>query len=92
MLAGRFVLCKSETKATKATGLTITFSDGEDLRMIENGSIKLAQVHVVSDPMEIKAIAEAGSSRSRRSSLWRRSPRWSPDAAAKRRSSSPIRR
>jgi formamidopyrimidine-DNA glycosylase len=60
MLAGRFVLCKSETKATKATGLTITFSDGEDLRMIENGSIKLAQVHVVSDPMEIKAIAEAG--------------------------------
>jgi len=60
MLAGRFVLCKSKTQITKATGLQITFSDGEDLRLIENGSIKLVKVHLVSDPLEVSGIASAG--------------------------------
>lgn len=60
MLAGRFVLCKSKTKATKATGLQITFTDGEDLRLIENGSIKLVKVHVVTAPSEVSGIASAG--------------------------------
>ncbi len=60
MLAGRFVLCKSDTRPTKATGLVITFTDGEDLRLIENGPMKLAAVHVVEDPLQVKGIAEAG--------------------------------
>ena len=60
MLAGRFVLCKSNTRPTKATGLVITFTDGEDLRLIENGPKKLAAVHVVRDPRQVKGISEAG--------------------------------
>jgi len=60
MLAGRFVLCKSNTRPTKATGLLITFTDGEDLRLIENGPKKLAAVHIVEDPLQVKGIAQAG--------------------------------
>lgn len=60
MLAGRFVLCKSDTRPTKATGFRITFIDGEDLRLIENGPKKLAAVHVVEEPLQVKGIAEAG--------------------------------
>ena len=60
MLSGRFVLCRSETKITKATGLQITFSDGEDLRLIENGKIKLVVVHVVADPLDVEGVASAG--------------------------------
>jgi len=60
MLAGRFVLCKSDSRPTKATGLVITFIDGEDLRLIENGPMKLASVHVVRDPRQVKGISEAG--------------------------------
>ena len=60
MLGGRFVLCKSKTKITKATGLQITFVDGEDLRLIENGTIKLVKVYIVTDPAEVSGIANAG--------------------------------
>jgi len=60
MLAGRFVLCRSDTRLTKASGLVISFADGEDLRLIENGPIKLVQVYVVADPMQVDAIAHAG--------------------------------
>lgn len=60
MLAGRFVLCKSDTKYTKATGLVVTFADGEDLRLIENGPVKLAAVHVAEDPQAVAGIANAG--------------------------------
>ena len=60
MLAGRLVLCKGGTKATKATGLTISFADGEDLRLIENGPVKLAKVHIVEEPSMVKGIAEVG--------------------------------
>lgn len=60
MMAGRFVLCRSHTHPTKATGLVITFSDGEDLRLIENGPVKLAMVHVVEDPCQVEGIATAG--------------------------------
>jgi formamidopyrimidine-DNA glycosylase len=60
MVAGRFVLCRSYTRPTKATGLVITFSDGEDLRLIENGPVKLAKVHVVEDPFQVEMITTAG--------------------------------
>ena len=60
MLAGRFVLCKSDTRPTKATGLDITFTGGEDLRLIENGPMKLAAIHIVEDPLRVKGISEAG--------------------------------
>ena len=60
MLSGRFILCGSNTKITKATGLQVTFGDGEDLRLIENGKIKLAKVYVVSAPSEVNGIAALG--------------------------------
>ena len=53
MRAGRLVLCKSNTKVTKASGFVVTFRDGEDLRLIENGHVKRAKVHLVFDPREI---------------------------------------
>lgn len=60
MVAGRLILCKSDTKATKASGCLITFADGEDLRIIENTTIRRVRVHVVRDPHDVEAIAEAG--------------------------------
>ena len=60
MLSGRFVLCRSGTKITKATGLQIAFSGGEDLRLIENGKVKLVVVHVVVDPLDVDGVAVAG--------------------------------
>ena len=60
MLAGRLILCQSNTKATKATGCLITFADGEDLRIIENATIHRVRVHVVRDPADVEAIANAG--------------------------------
>lgn len=60
MVAGRLVLCKSNTKPTRATGLVITFAADEDLRLIENGAVKLAAVHVVSDPQRVEGVAKAG--------------------------------
>ena len=60
MLAGRLVLCGSETRITKATGFVFRFDGGEDLRLIENGHVKQAQVHLVFDPSEIDWIASAG--------------------------------
>ena len=60
MLSGRFVLCRSNTKITKATGLQVTFGDGEDLRLIENGTIKLVKVYIVTDLSEVSGIANAG--------------------------------
>jgi formamidopyrimidine-DNA glycosylase len=60
MLAGRFVTCKSATRPTKATGLLVSFADGEDLRLVENGPVKLAAGHVVVDPARVPAIAKAG--------------------------------
>ncbi len=60
MLAGRFVLCGSDTRLTKATGLRITFVDGEDLRLIENGNIKLVEVYVVTQLSDVGGITAAG--------------------------------
>jgi formamidopyrimidine-DNA glycosylase len=60
MLAGRLVLCKSETKVTKASGFVFRFDDGEDLRLVENGHVKRAKVHIVSDPHDVDWIAGAG--------------------------------
>jgi formamidopyrimidine-DNA glycosylase len=60
MLAGRLVSCQSNTKATKATGCLITFEDGEDLRIIENTTIRRVRVHVVRSPSDVEVIANAG--------------------------------
>ena len=60
MVAGRFVVCRSDTRPTKATGLVTSFADGEDLRLIENGPKKMAAIHVVGDPLQVKGIAQAG--------------------------------
>jgi len=60
MLAGRLILCQSNTKATKATGCLITFEDGEDLRIIENSTIRRVRVHIVRSPVDVEAIAKAG--------------------------------
>lgn len=60
MLAGRFVICRSDTRLTKASGLVVSFTDGEDLRLIENGPIKLVKVYIVADPMDVEEIAQAG--------------------------------
>ncbi len=60
MVAGRLVLCKGGTKVTKATGFTISFVDGEDLRLVENGSVKRAQVHIVRDPADVEWIRTGG--------------------------------
>lgn len=60
MLAGRLILCRSNTKATKATGCLITFDDAEDLRIIENTTIRRVRVYIVRNPADIEAIANAG--------------------------------
>jgi len=60
MLAGRLILCQSQTKATKATGCSITFEDGEELRIIENATIHRVRVHIVRDPSDVEFIANAG--------------------------------
>ena len=60
MLAGRFVICRSDTRLTKASGLAVAFADGEDLRLIENGPVKLVRVYVVADPMDVPDVAQAG--------------------------------
>ncbi len=60
MLAGRLILCQSDTKATKATGFVLSLADGDDLRVIENSTTHLVRVHVVRDPREVAAIAKAG--------------------------------
>lgn len=60
MTAGRLVISRSNTRATKATSLMVAFSDGDDLRLIENGPVKLVRVHMVKDPLQVKGIAQQG--------------------------------
>jgi len=60
MVAGRLVLCRSETRITKATGFVFRFDGGDDLRLIENGHVKRAKIHLVADPLDVDWIAEAG--------------------------------
>ncbi len=60
MVAGRLVLTRSATKVTKATGLVVSFADGEDLRLVENGATKMAKVHVVRGPDDVEWVAGAG--------------------------------
>jgi formamidopyrimidine-DNA glycosylase len=60
MLAGRLVLCRSETKTTKATAFRWGFEDGNDLRLIENASIHRARVHLVHRPEDVESVARAG--------------------------------
>jgi formamidopyrimidine-DNA glycosylase len=60
MQAGRLILCKSGTAVTKATGFVLSFEDGEDLRLVENGRVKRAKMHLVADPCDVEWIAGAG--------------------------------
>ncbi len=60
MLAGRLILCQSNTRSTKATGCLIAFEDGGDLRIIENTTVHRVRVHIVRDPFDVAAIANAG--------------------------------
>ena len=60
MVAGRLVLTGSANKVTKATGFVVSFADGEDLRLVENGTAKLAKVHVVQDPEDVEWVASGG--------------------------------
>ncbi|MBU1048737.1 hypothetical protein KKG90_01815 [Candidatus Bipolaricaulota bacterium] len=60
MLAGRLILCRSDTKATKASGFLIAFEDGEDLRLIENTKTHRARVYVVRTPNDVESIANMG--------------------------------
>jgi formamidopyrimidine-DNA glycosylase len=60
MVAGRLVLTGSVNKVTKATGFVVSFADGEDLRLVENGTAKLAKVHVVRDPQDVEWVAKGG--------------------------------
>lgn len=60
MVAGRLVLAASATKVTKATGFVVSFEDGEDLRLVENGSTKRAKVYLVRRPDDVEALARSG--------------------------------
>jgi len=60
MLAGRLVQSRSDTKVTKATGFVFRFGDGEDLRVIENGTQRRVRLHVVRDPSDAESIASLG--------------------------------
>jgi len=60
MLAGRLVQSRSDTKITKATGFVFGFDDGEDLRVIENGTQRRLRLHVVRDPSDAESIASLG--------------------------------
>jgi formamidopyrimidine-DNA glycosylase len=60
MVAGRLVLTRTATKVTKATGFVVSFADGEDLRLVENGTAKMAKVHVVRSPEDVEWVARTG--------------------------------
>ena len=60
MLAGRLVQSRSETKVTRATGFVFGFDDGEDLRIVENGTQRRVRLHVVRDPRDVPSIAALG--------------------------------
>lgn len=60
MLAGRLILCRSDTRSTKASGFLITFEDGGDLRLIENTTTHRARVYVVGHPNDVDTIASMG--------------------------------
>ena len=40
--------------------IVLSFTDGEDLRIIENSTIHLVRIHLVNDPNDVEAIAQAG--------------------------------
>jgi len=60
MLAGRLVESRSDTKITKATGFVFGFDDGEELRVIENGTKRRVRLHVVRAPNDVASIASLG--------------------------------
>ena len=60
MLAGRLVIARGAMEPTKATAMAFSLDDGNELRIIENGGIKLAKVYLVGDPGGVPAIASLG--------------------------------
>ncbi len=60
MLAGRLVQSRGDTKITKATGFVFGFEDGEDLRVIENGTKRRVRLHVVREPNDVESVASLG--------------------------------
>jgi formamidopyrimidine-DNA glycosylase len=60
MLAGRLVQSRGDTKISKATGFVFGFDDGEDLRVVENGTQRRVRLHVVRDPSDAESIASLG--------------------------------
>jgi formamidopyrimidine-DNA glycosylase len=60
MVAGRLVLTRTASKVTKATGFVLSFDGGEDLRLVENGSAKMAKVHVVRSPEDVEWVSRTG--------------------------------
>ena len=60
MIAGRLVLTQTSARVTKATGFVVSFCDGEDLRLVENGTAKMAKVHVVRAPNDVEWVARVG--------------------------------
>ena len=60
MLAGRLVESRSGAKITRATGFVFTFEDGEELRVIENGTERRVRLCIVRDPHEVESVAALG--------------------------------
>jgi formamidopyrimidine-DNA glycosylase len=60
MVAGRLVQSRSDTKVTKATGFVFGFDDGEDLRVVENGTERRVRLHIVRDPSDVDSITSLG--------------------------------
>jgi len=60
MLAGRLVFSRGDAKVTKATGFVFGFDDGEDLRVVENGSERRVRLHIVRDPGDVESIESLG--------------------------------
>jgi formamidopyrimidine-DNA glycosylase len=60
MLAGRLVQSRGDTKITKATGFVFGFDDGEELRVIENGTKRRVRLYVVREPNDVASVASLG--------------------------------
>jgi len=60
MLAGRLVRSVSDTKITKATGFVFGLDEGEDLRVIENGTNRRVRLHIARNANDVESIASLG--------------------------------
>ncbi|MEW5826801.1 MAG: DNA-formamidopyrimidine glycosylase family protein [Candidatus Bipolaricaulota bacterium] len=60
MLSGRLVLARRDTRRTQATAFCIGFENGQELRLVETGSVKRARVHIVRDLRDVEGIETTG--------------------------------